>query len=106
MMLAVTLIFISLVATGNCQSNISSQEFVNSINNLNTTWTAQINFINLTDNQLPVFCSRDIEEVNVSMQEVHLIAPMPSEFDARSEWSHCQTICSIYNQGRCGSCWV
>ena len=102
-MLGVLLLLISLTVTGNCQSNTS--DLVDFINNLNTTWTAQINFANSTDEQMPLICDR-MNLTNISMQEVTLMPTIPSQFDARIQWSHCQTIHSIYHQGRCGSCWV
>ena len=106
MMFAVSLLFITLMATGNCQFNASSQgELIDFINHMNTTWTAQINFQNLTNEQMPAICGR-INPENISMQEVQLMATIPLEFDARNEWSQCQTVRSVYNQGSCGSCWV
>ena len=107
MMLAVSLLFITqLVATGICQFNATSQEeMVDLINNMNATWTAQINFQNLTVDQMPAVCSRITPE-NISMEEVQLMPTIPVEFDARNKWSHCQTVHSVYNQGNCGSCWV
>lgn len=31
---------------------------------------------------------------------------VPEEFDARTQWPECPSIAHIYDQGRCGSCWV
>ena len=103
-MFSVLLLFISLTATGNCQSTTSSQEFVDFLNNMNTTWTAQLNFPNFTDDQLPG-CAGLIP-VNDTIQEVPLRDIIPTEFDARIHWNRCKTIRSIYDQGQCGSCWV
>ena len=106
MMLAMLLLFVSLMATANCQVNSSSAEqIVDLVNNMNTTWTAQMNFLNMTEDQMPALCQR-MEPGSIPMQDTPVMQTIPSEFDARNKWSHCQTINSIYNQGRCGSCWV
>ena len=102
---AILLILLSLIAAGNCQQfNTSSQEFIDYINNLNTTWTAQMNFPNMTDAQLPRCGSILIQ--NTSVHEVQMKQQIPQEFDARTRWSNCQTIGLIHQQGECGSCWV
>ena len=107
MLVAVLLLFISLIATGNCQSNASSaEELVDFINNMNTTWTAQMNFLNMSDDQIPALCQGMEETEGMPMQDVDTLPTIPSEFDARNEWSHCQTINLIRHQGQCGSCWV
>lgn len=31
---------------------------------------------------------------------------LPTNFDARVNWPHCETIAEIRDQGGCGSCWV
>ena len=98
-MLVVLLLFISLTATGNCQC---SQQLVNNINRLGTTWRAQTSF---PTGQMPDVCGT-MDPGKIPMQKVQLMSTIPSEFDARVKWSHCQTMNLIRNQGRCGSCWV
>ncbi|KAH9632772.1 hypothetical protein HF086_002803 [Spodoptera exigua] len=36
----------------------------------------------------------------------HEIETLPTNFDARQKWAHCESIRDIYNQGACGSCWT
>ncbi len=31
---------------------------------------------------------------------------LPSEFDARIQWSYCPSISEVSDQASCGSCWV
>ena len=101
MTLTELLLLISLTAMGNC-NNPCTQRFVNSINSLGTTWTAKISASSI---QMPTVCD-NMDIANMPMQEVPIMSAIPSEFDARNAWSHCQTIRSIYNQAACGSCWV
>ncbi|KAJ8922435.1 hypothetical protein NQ315_004382 [Exocentrus adspersus] len=87
-----------------------SDEFINSINNQQSSWRAGRNFRSDLDmsyirrlmgvlpnhkNFLP-----PVKQLNV--EGVHL----PQEFDAREEWPHCPTIREIRDQGSCGSCWA
>lgn len=105
MILAVFLLFIGLTIRGNCQVNTTSiQELVDNINNLNTTWTAQVNFPNFTGDQFRGLGA--ILSVNITSREIQSRTSIPQEFDARTEWGACPTIKKIYDQGQCGSCWV
>ena len=45
---------------------------------------------------------RDSDDLIRSLRGVQL----PSEFDARTQWSHCSSVHRIFNQGGCGSCWA
>ena len=73
---------------------------------MDTTWTAQLNFPNITDDQLPTCGGMTPENASIYVQEVPLRETLPTEFDARIHWYRCPTIRSIYDQGQCGSCWV
>lgn len=87
-----------------------SDEFINSINSLQSTWTAGRNFgnnVKLTHikrilgvlpnhkNFLPELHEHDLEGIEI-----------PTEFDSRQKWPNCPTIKEIRDQGSCGSCWV
>jgi len=84
-----------------------SDEMINSINKLGTSWKAGRNFdvselqrvknmlgvVRMTGFQLPT--------------KTHQVAQdIPATFDARVQWPNCQTINEIRDQGACGSCWA
>lgn len=87
-----------------------SDEFINSINAIQTTWTAGKNFgenMKLSyitkmlgvlpnhKNFMPAVLEHKLEGLEI-----------PKEFDAREQWPKCPTIKEIRDQGSCGSCWV
>jgi len=87
-----------------------SDEMVNYINSLDTTWKAGHN---------SYFRNRDVSavrglmgvrkmpgnELPVLMQEDG-IGDIPEEFDARTQWPNCPTIAEVRDQSNCGSCWA
>ncbi|KAJ8931010.1 hypothetical protein NQ314_016131 [Rhamnusium bicolor] len=93
-----------------CRSSILSEEFIKSINEKATTWTARNNFDNYSTEQLNALVgvigiSRDPEQKLPLM--VHTVRDgIPVEFDSRQVWPKCSSIRTIRNQGQCGSCWA
>jgi len=92
-----------------------SDEFINYINSIKTTWKAGRNFgkdfplKSLTkmmgvhpDANLyrPAFKNVKEEFASLSNQDI------PESFDAREQWPDCPTIQEIRDQGSCGSCWA
>lgn len=102
----------SLVHIVDAEADFSplSDEFIDRINSLQSTWTAGRNFhkdfnftyikkmLGVLPNHhtfLPDVIEHDLKEMEV-----------PTEFDSRQKWPNCPTIREIRDQGSCGSCWV
>jgi len=85
-----------------------SQEMIDNINQLETTWKAGKNFekndLHRVVKMLGVKKSYDTPKLPLLVHEVP--ANLPAEFDARKQWPKCQTIGEVRDQGACGSCWA
>ncbi|XP_064460421.1 cathepsin B-like [Ornithodoros turicata] len=88
----------------------TSDEMIDFINNLNTTWTAGRNF----DKSISLEYLRGLMGVHpMSLMHrlptiEHDVNPddLPDSFDARKEWSHCHSIGVIRDQGSCTTDWA
>lgn len=89
-----------------------SDEFIQSINKLNTTWTAgrnfhkEINFKYITGLMGVHPDHKKYELPRLAALIGEEIADLPEEFDSRVQWPNCPTIKEIRDQGSCGSCWA
>ncbi|KAL0281458.1 UNVERIFIED_CONTAM: hypothetical protein PYX00_002442 [Menopon gallinae] len=88
-----------------------TDEFIDRINSLNTTWKAGRNFHSQIDvSYLKLLMGVHNESVNHQLPEKEhsyfSVADIPEEFDAREEWEDCPTLREIRDQGSCGSCWA
>ncbi|CAN8001237.1 unnamed protein product, partial [Ixodes hexagonus] len=87
-----------------------SDQMINFINKINTTWKAGRNF----DKSTPMSYIKGLMGVHPKSKEyrlaeyVHEEIPedLPESFDARVKWSHCNSIHVIRDQSTCGSCWA
>ncbi|KAL1473484.1 hypothetical protein MTO96_038634 [Rhipicephalus appendiculatus] len=88
-----------------------SDEMINFINNLNTTWKAGRN----SYKNVPKKCSTSLEGALPEDEGFRLPLKDPEEipshlpeyFDTRETWSSwCQSVSVIYNQGGCHACWA
>ncbi|KAL1422085.1 hypothetical protein MTO96_003892 [Rhipicephalus appendiculatus] len=87
-----------------------SEEMINFINSINTTWKAGRNF----DENVPLSYVKGLMGVrpdsNKHKLPLHYYEEIPDDlpesFDAREYWSHCSSIRVIRDQSACGSCWA
>lgn len=87
-----------------------TNEMVEYINGLGTTWTAGHNkyFKNMSPTvvrgMMGVRKNPSIRLPIVTNE--HVQDPIPDEFDSRTKWPNCPTISEVRDQSNCGSCWA
>ncbi|XP_051831935.1 cathepsin B isoform X1 [Antechinus flavipes] len=102
----------SLVVLTSARSTLSfpplSDEMVNYVNKLNTSWKAGHNFRNVDMSYVKKLCGTIMGGAKQLPQRLMLADDMklPENFDAREQWPNCPTIKEIRDQGSCGSCWA
>uniref|UniRef100_A0A8D2PGR2 Cathepsin B n=1 Tax=Zosterops lateralis melanops TaxID=1220523 RepID=A0A8D2PGR2_ZOSLA len=84
-----------------------SDDLVNHINKLNTTWKAGHNFHNADMSYVKKLCGTFLGGPKLP-ERVDFAADveLPDNFDSRTQWPNCPTISEIRDQGSCGSCWA
>ena len=107
-----TLLTVAISARPNKVHKPLTDEMVDHINSLKTTWRAEKNkfhdwslksFKKLLG--VPLSYIGQPSKLPVLVQEVDLSA-IPDSFDARTQWPNCPSIGEIRDQGSCGSCWA
>ncbi|XP_018566064.1 uncharacterized protein LOC108907038 [Anoplophora glabripennis] len=87
-----------------------SDEVINKINSMQSTWTAGRNFpVNTTVDQLRALAGaflKPVQTLPTKMHDVSLEDTIPESFDAREQWLDCPSIRDIRDQASCGSCWA
>ncbi|XP_066294740.1 uncharacterized protein [Branchiostoma lanceolatum] len=86
----------------------STQEIIDYINSINTTWKAGQNFEGWTEADLKGLCGTilddpDKDKIPFKLHDVSNLE-VPAKFDARDKWPNC--VGPIRNQLSCGSCWA
>ncbi|XP_049525662.1 cathepsin B isoform X3 [Dermacentor silvarum] len=87
-----------------------SEEMINYINNIKTTWKAGRNF----DENVSFSYIKGLMGVHSDSKKYRLPLhyhdeipdDLPESFDSREKWSHCDSVHLIRDQSTCGSCWA
>ncbi|XP_074596304.1 cathepsin B-like [Brevipalpus obovatus] len=85
-----------------------SDEMINRINSMNTTWKAGRNFDPSEYEYVEHLLGAKLSEgrAMLPMKSVEMVEDIPDTFDSRIEWPDCESISLIRNQSNCGSCWA
>uniref|UniRef100_A0A224Y8I4 Cathepsin B n=1 Tax=Rhipicephalus zambeziensis TaxID=60191 RepID=A0A224Y8I4_9ACAR len=86
-----------------------SDEMIDYINKLNTTWKAGRNFgkdVPLSYIKGLMGVHPDYKERLPTLKHTDVPANLPGSFDARQQWPKCNSIHVIRDQSTCGSCWA
>ena len=110
LVLCITLV--GAISATPAEINTLSFDFIESINQKQSSWVAGRNFPENTTNEylyklngvLGIHPDPNYQPVRKTHQ-VNL-QDIPQFFDARQQWSYCDSLNRIRDQGGCGSCWV
>ncbi|XP_015792204.1 cathepsin B isoform X3 [Tetranychus urticae] len=83
-----------------------SDEMVNAINSLNTTWKAKRNFVGVSFDYVKGLLGVAPDDISLPEADIQIAEDIPESFDARKAWANCTSISNIRDQGVCGSCWA
>nr|WCC90977.1 chatepsin B [Ostrinia furnacalis] len=81
---------------------LPKHEFVTYFNSLNRSWTIK----DYGEDKIQMHFGAEIKLNHGLPTITHDKVNLPINFDARTQWPHCETIREINNQGGCGSCYL
>jgi len=86
-----------------------SDEIVDFVNKLDTTWKAEVTKFHTWELESfkKTLGAHGVGEPSKLDELVHdNVEDIPQEFDSRTAWPNCPTIKEVRDQGNCGSCWA
>ena len=113
-MIKIISLFLTLVLISshpfNLLRHINHEEMINSINELNSTWTAGHNQrfekMVISDAITLLGALETPEDKKLKEKDVEIIEALPTEFDLRKQWPQCESLREVRDQSNCGSCWA
>jgi len=105
-MLAVVVVLLGLAAIGQCDPATLSQEMIDYINNVDTTWKAGPSFPGRDEKYIRKLCGVREWDRKLPEKKITPLEAIPDEFDSRTNWPNCPSLRDIRDQADCGSCWV
>ena len=110
----VTIVIFGLIAIASVQGlyfpnhQPLTQELIDYVNLVSTTWKAGPNFVGLPVSYVKYLCGalKDPNGFQLPIQVHEDTSDIPESFDARQKWAMCPSLKEIRDQGSCGSCWV
>lgn len=93
------------LVSGLNDSDVQSDEFIQMINEVQSTWSAGRNFHlgSFVKNLLSVLPPR---EENLPPKSIKVRQNLPQSFDSRRNWRRCRTLGKVKEQGSCASAWA
>nr|CAH7726466.1 unnamed protein product [Callosobruchus chinensis] len=106
----VTFVAVIACAVAQPQLHLLSDEYIDHLNSQNLPWKAGRNF----DKDIPISHIKGLlglkkRTVPSNLETIYHDdngEELPKEFDARKQWSKCESIKEIRDQSGCGSCWA